>query len=109
MRDKYGADQDKYCYSNSDVLINRLNILDSDELEKAEVEFTSYRYLSYKSNVHEIKHLEFNYLKCLHHHLFQDIFEWAGQVREVDISKGYTRFCPFLGLKLQNYLVLSLR
>lgn len=51
MRDKYGADQDKYCYSNSDVLSNRLNILDSDELEKAEVEFTSYRYLSYKSNV----------------------------------------------------------
>ncbi|WGV99157.1 Fic family protein [Vibrio sp. YMD68] len=93
MRDKYGAEQDKYCYSNSEVLINRLNILDSDELEKAEVEFTSHRYLSYQSNVAELKHLDFNHLKCLHHHLFQDIFEWAGQVREVDISKGYTRFC----------------
>lgn len=108
MRDKYGADQDKYCYSNSDVLINRLNILDSDELEKAEIEFTSYRYLSYKSNVSEIKHLDFNHLKCLHHHLFQDIFEWAGQVREV---KATLDSVPFLGLKLklQNYLVLSLR
>jgi cell filamentation protein len=25
--------------------------------------------------------------------LFQDLFEWAGQIREVDISKGNTRFC----------------
>ena len=93
MRDKYGAGQDKYCYSNSDVLINIFNIRDSDELEKAEIEFTTYRYLSYQSNVSEPKHLDFNHLKYLHHHLFQDIFEWAGQIRQVDISKGHTRFC----------------
>lgn len=28
----------------------------------------------------------------MHRYLFQDIYDWAGELREVDISKGATRF-----------------
>ena len=32
------------------------------------------------------------HLQAIHHHLFQDVYEWAGQLRTVDISKGSSRF-----------------
>ncbi|MEL4506275.1 Fic family protein [Luteococcus sp. H138] len=31
-------------------------------------------------------------LKSIHGHLFQDVYEWAGQVRTVDIAKGHGFF-----------------
>lgn len=47
MRDKYGAGQDPYCYPDSDVLVNKLNIRDEETLVAAEIEFTTLRYKSY--------------------------------------------------------------
>ncbi len=93
MRDKYGTKHDKYCYQGTDVLINCLNIRAPDELEEAETAFTTQRYLAYKSEISKLHQLDFNHLQSLHRYLFQDIFDWAGQIRQIDISKGNTRFC----------------
>lgn len=38
MRDKYGVEQDSYCYPDSTVLINLLNIQNESLLEEAEIE-----------------------------------------------------------------------
>ncbi len=38
-------------------------------------------------------------LKQIHHFLFQDVFDFAGKVRDVDISKGNFRFVPVIYLK----------
>lgn len=35
------------------------------------------------------------WLCSIHQQLFQDAFDWAGELREVDISRGDTRFCHF--------------
>jgi len=35
------------------------------------------------------------WLCAIHQQLFQDIFDWAGEIRDVDISKGETQFCHF--------------
>ncbi len=37
--------------------------------------------------------LDFDHYKAIHHHLFQDVYEWAGQVRSIRISKGDSMFC----------------
>lgn len=37
--------------------------------------------------------LDFEHYKAIHHHLFQDVYEWAGQVRTIRISKGDSMFC----------------
>ncbi|WP_153447199.1 Fic/DOC family protein [Vibrio algicola] len=95
MRDKYGVNHYRYCYSGSDVLINKLNIKDSLDLEEAEVAFSKERYLSYQSNKTQLDHFNFGHLKHLHFVLFQDLYRWAGQLRDVDISKGNTRFCTY--------------
>lgn len=95
MRDKYGVAHDKYCYPNSDVLVNLLNIRDSALLDEAEAEFTAERYRTYEPSQPALSDFSFEHLKHLHHHLFQDLFEWAGETRDVDISKGDTRFCTW--------------
>lgn len=35
---------------------------------------------------------DLTHLKAIHRHLFQDVYEWAGELRTVDISKGSSRF-----------------
>jgi cell filamentation protein len=95
MRDKYGVAHDKYCYPNSDVLINLLDIRDSDTLDEAEAEFTAERYRTYEPSQQTLSYFSFEHLKQLHHHLFQDLYAWAGETRDVDISKGDTRFCTW--------------
>lgn len=40
----------------------------------------------------------FEALSAIHHYLFQDIYDFAGRIREVNISKGGFRFAPVLYL-----------
>lgn len=40
----------------------------------------------------------FESLSAIHHHLFQDLYDFAGRIREVNISKGGFRFAPVLYL-----------
>lgn len=93
MQDKYGVSQDSYCYPDSNVLINKLNITNHDELSEAELEFTAFRYSEYSSSIRSLSEFNLSHLKNLHWHLFQDVYDWAGKIRTVDISKGNTRFC----------------
>jgi cell filamentation protein len=90
MSDKYGTGADpQYCYPDSDVLINKLGITDGPGLEQAEIELTQSRIEQYEPNFDDISLAA---LRHIHHYLFQDIYDWAGQLRTVDISKGSTRF-----------------
>lgn len=90
MIDKYGVGNDSYCYENSTVLINLLNLTTEVELAQAEVALTSYRLTEFKP---DFENLSFAYLCTIHRHLFQDLYAWAGEIRTVDISKQSTRFC----------------
>ena len=40
----------------------------------------------------------FKGLQEIHRYLFQDIFDFAGEIRKVNISKGNFRFAPILFL-----------
>ncbi len=93
MRDKYGVAQDHYCYPRANTLINLLDIRDSEELDEAEVAFSEHRYLEYSSLVSVLEDFDIGHFRHLHWVLFQDLYGWAGEDRDVDISKGNTRFC----------------
>ncbi|MDF2176874.1 hypothetical protein P2G88_01235 [Aliiglaciecola sp. CAU 1673] len=41
MRDKYGAEQDPYCYPGTTILINLLDLHNDKELAQAEAAFTA--------------------------------------------------------------------
>ncbi|EPE2648936.1 Fic family protein [Vibrio furnissii] len=106
MRDKYGVNQDPYCYPGSDVLINLLNLRDADALAEAESQFVHFRYMGYVCEINALEDFTLEHFLHLHHVLFQDIYSWAGQLRDVDISKGNTHFCncQFIGNELTKQL-----
>ena len=75
-----------YCYPNSDVLVNKLNIQDSRDLFEAEKKLTYIRLKELQDN--PIKgDFNFDHLRKIHKYIFQDIYEWAGEVRSVEIGK----------------------
>lgn len=41
---------------------------------------------------------KFSSLKAIHKYLFEDIYEFAGEIRKVNISKGNFRFAPLMYL-----------
>ena len=80
-----------YCYPNSDVLINRLNIKDKNALFEAEMELTSIRLKELQRR--PIRgDFDFKHLKAIHKYIFQDLYDWAGKERTVEIGKG-NLFC----------------
>lgn len=111
----YDYEWDKeYCYPDSNVLINKLNIKNSDDLSVAEREITSVKLAYAKQN--QIKgNFDLKHLQKIHKFLFEDIYSWAGELRHVNIAKG-NQFCLaqnlgsyadtiFSRLKSENYLV----
>ena len=80
-----------YCYPDSNVLVNKLGITDKDELFQAEIQFTSARLYQLQEKPINGK-FGFTHLKKIHQYIFQDLYEWAGKVRKVNIGKG-NLFC----------------
>lgn len=87
---RYDAD-DVYCYLGSSVLKNKLDIQDQDQLDAFEADITLARIVAI-SDKPLAGNFNFDHLKVIHHELFQDIYDWAGQVRRVDILRENSRF-----------------
>lgn len=101
---EYRWDQ-RYCYPNSSVLINKLNIKSADGLAEAEREITSLKLAMAKAD--PIKgRLDFAHLQDIHRYIFEDIYSWAGELRQVDISKG-NQFCLCQHLQAYGERVFS--
>ena len=80
-----------YCYPDSNVLKNKLHITDGSELFEAEKELTSIRLFELQENPLE-GDFDYKHLRAIHKYIFQDVYEWAGQLRTVEIGKG-NLFC----------------
>lgn len=96
---------DRYTYPGSDVLINKPGITDPLSLEAFEADATAIRMLELLQaptpGLFNVDHL------CeVHRHLFQDVYDWAGEFRLVDISRGSSRFANFSFI--QEYLTKCL-
>lgn len=73
------------------VMANKLGIKDADRLDVWERRFTADRLQELESN--PIRgNLDFEHLKKIHGHVFQDVYSWAGEPRIVNISKGSSSF-----------------
>ena len=87
---RYSVD-DIYCYPGSSVLRNKLGLKDQDQLDQYEAEITALRLVEVQEK--PIKgHFDLDHLKKLHFQIFQDVYDWAGEIRTVDISRGASRF-----------------
>lgn len=91
--DVYTTVQSLYCYPDSNVLKNKLNIRDRNDLKQAEEEITSIKqYMLMESPIKE--RFTKTQLMNIHRFLFEDIYPFAGLIRREQISKGDTMFYP---------------
>ena len=83
------------------VLENKLNITDQVELNKQEEKISKEKAVKLfdSGKINKIKVGTFAGLKQIHKHLFDDIYDFAGQIRTVNISKNNFRFAPVMYLK----------
>lgn len=95
------------------MLVNKLHIHDEAALQEAEA-LATYVNASKLEQCPLEGVFDFAHYKAIHQFLFSDLYDWAGQIRTVNISKKGTDFCPageiepqakliFDRLKEQNY------
>ena len=79
---RYDAD-DTYCYPGTDVLRNKAEITDANELDAYEGELSTLRSIEILENP-IVGQFDLAHLQRIHLALFQDVYEWAGKIRTVD-------------------------
>jgi cell filamentation protein len=89
LPESYAAADDPYCYPNSSVLKNLKDLRSEEDLERFETAMTSQR----ADELLPAGQLDVGHYYAIHHHLFQDVYEWAGQPRTIRIEKGTSVFC----------------
>ncbi len=94
MRDIYEPSNSIYCYPNTEVLRNKLNIKDIKKLQIYEAKITAAKSLGLRkkgiTGDFDVKHI-----KQIHKYLFEDIYPFAGEFRTENIAKGEFRFAQF--------------
>ncbi|MGH6925513.1 MAG: Fic/DOC family protein [Propylenella sp.] len=85
----YEAADDPYCYPGTSVLKNRLGLRSQAELDEFESSMTAQR------ADEPLPPGRFGpaHYRAIHRHLFQDVYDWAGNIRTVRIGKGDSMFC----------------
>lgn len=77
---------DPYVYPGTDVLKNVLNIKDKEMLDGAEANYVSLR-LRELAKTPLAGNYDFSHFSNMHKYIFQDIYEWAGKIRTINIEK----------------------
>ena len=79
------------CYPGTTCLINKLGIHDEDQLALVEAGMTMMK--DSELSEHPLQgSFDFAHYKAIHRFLFEDIYDWAGEIRTVDMSKKGTSF-----------------
>ncbi|RXH17452.1 Fic/DOC family protein [Bradyrhizobium guangzhouense] len=85
----YDAVENPYCYPGTTVLKNKLGLEARRDLDAFEAEIVAQR----AEEALPIGKLTYAHYRAIHRHLFQDVYDWAGNIRTVRISKGGSMFC----------------
>ena len=83
------------------ALENKLGINDSAELARVEEKISKIKAIRlYESNIVEDFEVgKFSGLAKIHNFLFDELYDFAGKIRTVNIAKGNFRFAPVMYLK----------
>lgn len=83
------------------ILENKLNIINQIELAKKEERISKLKakQLYDSGDIKKVKIETFEGLSFIHKYLFEDIYEFAGKIRKVNIAKGNFRFAPLMYLE----------
>lgn len=81
------------CYEGTSVLINKFDVRDEEALSRIEAMVVPAKAAMWEADP-QMATFDFAHYRAIHRWLFSDLYEWAGQVRTIDLSKKGTIFCP---------------
>ena len=85
---------DPYLIPGTETLRNRPGLTAADELSRLEARMTIVRIAQLETDASLVTGTwDLRHLQRFHHHIFQDVFEWAGKLRTVDMAKDGNVFC----------------
>lgn len=85
----YDSIDDPLCYPGSQVLKNKADLTDQDELDQ----FEQLMFLTRSEEDLPHGYPNYSLYRAIHHHFFQDVYEWAGKPRTIRTGKGGNWFC----------------
>ncbi len=86
------------CYPGTTVLINKLGLHSQEMLDEVERVMTGVQTVEIEKE-QSSEPFTFNFYLNLHRRLFGDIYDWAGKLRTIDLSKKGTTFYSADNLK----------
>ncbi len=83
------------------ALENKLGLTNSADLAREEERLSKKKAIELFENdiLDKMEAGRFATLKAIHKYLFEDIYEFAGQIRKINIAKGNFRFAPVMYLE----------
>ena len=93
MPSKYKLVHSQFYIENSDVPINKLNIVDSDVIHEFENDLLRDAYGVFVEELNDDTIFDEEYFKSLHRRTFESLYDWAGEYRAFNMAKGESRFC----------------
>ena len=86
------------CYPGTTVLVNKLGLKNQEALDAAESVAAALHFVEIESEP-SVAPFTFDYYCSLHKRLFGDLYDWAGELRTIDLSKNGTTFYPASSLR----------
>lgn len=101
---KYGGED--VIYMNDGVFRNKLAIQDPLKFKKVERDISA---ISAQNLLLQpiTGNFDLAHLQTIHRELFGNVYDWAGKIRRVDISKGNTRFANFAFIENESRKLLE--
>lgn len=90
----YDAINSRYTYKGTDILKNKLDIKDENLLKEFETRIVAFKIATISTLILPMKYTP-DRLKFIHKYLFEDIFYFAGEYRQENITKDNFRFSEF--------------
>lgn len=85
---------DPYVYPDTNVLRNLLGLRDREELGRFEMDMSSMRLMEL-AFVPVAGKLDAAHLRAIHFYIFQDVYDWAGKFRTVNIARSGEYYFAF--------------
>lgn len=83
------------------MLTNKLDITNPADLAREEERISKKKAMELfeKGILDSLPSVRFSTLQTIHRYLFEDIYEFAGEIRTVNLAKGNLRFAPLMYLR----------
>src|SRR5580704_7421333 len=84
---------DAYFWPNSNVLKNKAGLTNAEALR-------AFEYEAWRQRAEQLRfqpipgRFDTTHYRAIHRYLFQDAYEWAGEFRKIEFSKGSSTFAP---------------